>query len=112
MAFYLATFTSVRWLSCGAAAACRAWPSLNDKAVLKLVLPYWLGLSMLWLRLESRQRQAQVATFLLSSATAAVARHTPLWPTKQVMARAVACGIYPSVADVVTQAANRADGLL
>jgi len=75
------------------------------------VLPYWLGLSMLWLRLETGERQAQVATFLLSSATAAIARHTPLWPTKRVMFPAVACGIYPSVAGAVAQAAKRAGGL-
>ena len=60
-AFYVATFTAVRLMSCGASALFLAHPRLQRPGIVKSVVPAWLGLSMLLLGIETRRRQRQIA---------------------------------------------------
>lgn len=59
-------------LSCIACQVCRRVPLLNNRVVVTTLLPLWFSLSMVFMKMESRARQRQLAAFSLAAAVPAV----------------------------------------
>eukprot|EP00041_Stephanoeca_diplocostata_P037802 m.1447477 g.1447477 ORF g.1447477 m.1447477 type:complete len:308 (+) comp25107_c0_seq126:144-1067(+) len=97
LSFCVTAFSTIRVLSCAACHACRRVPLLNNHVVVTAVLPVWFSFCMLWTRMESRQRQRQIAAFSLAAAVPAVLRALRLWPDSRAIHAVVTAWLHPTV---------------